>query len=66
MGPFWDIPPGSCQFAEILVELLTVKPRFVGACEGTENGKSKGDFYHDEIWLQLPGDISFLHSCLIL
>ena len=49
MGPFWDIPPGSCQFAEILVELLTVKPRFVGACEGAENELSKGHFYDDEI-----------------
>ena len=36
------MPGGSFQFAKTLVELLIVTTRFVGACEGAENEKSKG------------------------
>jgi len=39
MFPFLESSGGSCQDASILVEVLAVTEKFLGAFEGTANGQ---------------------------
>ena len=39
MFPFLKSSDGNCQDASILVEVLAVADKLLGACEGTANGQ---------------------------
>ena len=40
MIPFLEYSGGNCQDASILMEVLAVREKLLGACEGTETKKS--------------------------